>query len=361
MSCLWQGARGWPRSAPGTEIQALWPQDSGGPCIYPGGWEALGRDRDWASHQNPQQMQGHGLEDASWSLGLKLWDWRRSRFDLCRKGCKWESWCQNRNEVQEESEAPFLPGLGQLGARAHSEGHREAGALQVAAGSPWPRPTFSSPHYASPIPGQVWLALPTSSLPAPLALTCVVDDKAGVAHWSIAAEGEEETVAAAFDAAGKLGAVEASYEGAERVPSVVDMEEVVARLQVKAGEQTHPDPTPLRSHKGWYPASGSTKGQGPLHSKSSSPQAPNPWDLLAPPDLPVREKMDKAGLDRAPDSSIRVQKAGAKSLTPSFFFFKKEGVLKNWTIFDMAYKFEGYNMLIDYIYILLYDFLCSDN
>ena len=27
----------------------------------------------------------------------------------------------------------------------------------------------------------------------------------------------------------------------------------------------------------------------------------------------------------------------------------------------MAYKFEGYNMLIDYIYILLYDFLCSNN
>lgn len=41
-----------------------------------------------------------------------------------------------QNEVQEESEAPFLPGLGQLGARAHSEGHREAGALQAAAGSP---------------------------------------------------------------------------------------------------------------------------------------------------------------------------------------------------------------------------------
>lgn len=79
--------------------------------------------------------------------------------------------------------------------------------------------------------------------------TCVVDGEAYTAHGCITAEGQEEAVAAAFNAAGKLRAIEASYERAERVLSVVDMEEVIARLQVKAGEQKHPAPTPLRSEK----------------------------------------------------------------------------------------------------------------
>lgn len=91
-------------------------------------------------------------------------------------------------------------------------------------------------------------------------LTCVVDDEAGIAHRCVTAEGQEEAVAAALDAAWELGAIEASYERAERVPSVVDMEEVIARLQVKAGEQKHPTPNPPRSNKGWYQASGSAKG-----------------------------------------------------------------------------------------------------
>lgn len=76
------------------------------------------------------------------------------------------------------------------------------------------------------------------------ALTRVVDDEASVAHGRVAAEGQEEAVAAALDAAGQLGAVEAPYEGAESVPPIVDVEEVVARLQVKAGERNIPPPTP---------------------------------------------------------------------------------------------------------------------
>lgn len=83
---------------------------------------------------------------------------------------------------------------------------------------------------------QVWPARP-SVASATSALTCVVDDKARVADRGIAAEGEEEAVAAALDAAWQLGAIEASYQRAERVPSVVDMKEVVAGLQIKAGEQ----------------------------------------------------------------------------------------------------------------------------
>lgn len=99
---------------------------------------------------------------------------------------------------------------------------------------------------------QVWPARP-SVASATSALTCVVDDEARVAHRGIAAEGEEEAVAAALDAAWQLGAIEASYQRAERVPSVVDMKEVVAGLQIKAGEQKkNPAPTPLRLKKSSY-------------------------------------------------------------------------------------------------------------
>lgn len=80
-------------------------------------------------------------------------------------------------------------------------------------------------------------------------LTCVVNDEAGIAHRCITAEGEEEAVAATFDAARELGAIEASYERAERVPSIVDVEKIIARLQVKSGEQKQPIPTPVRSNR----------------------------------------------------------------------------------------------------------------
>lgn len=76
--------------------------------------------------------------------------------------------------------------------------------------------------------------------------TCVVDDEASAAHGGVAAEGQEEAVAAALDAAGELGAVEASYERAEGVPPVVDVQEVVARLQVKAAGNTPTPPTEVR-------------------------------------------------------------------------------------------------------------------
>lgn len=114
------------------------------------------------------------------------------------------------------------------------------------------------------------LAGPGLLVSATRTLTCVVDDEASIAHRCVAAEGKEQAIAAALDAARELGAIEASYERAERVPSVVDMEEVIARLQVKAGEQKHPTPTPLRSNKGL------SQALGLPDSKPSIPLAPQP-------------------------------------------------------------------------------------
>lgn len=94
-------------------------------------------------------------------------------------------------------------------------------------------PAPCPPRHPSPLPGLAGPALRTLGRQGS---TCVVDDEAGTAHGCVTAEGEEEAVAATLDAAWELGAIEASYERAERVPSIVDMEEVIARLQVKAGE-----------------------------------------------------------------------------------------------------------------------------
>lgn len=123
---------------------------------------------------------------------------------------------------------------------------------------------------------QVWPARP-SVASATSALTCVVDDEARVADRGIAAEGEEEAVAAALDAAWQLGAIEASYQRAERVPSVVDMKEVVAGLQIKAGEQkkkSRPHPTKVKEEL----VLASAEGQGLPDGKPSNPLALKPQD-----------------------------------------------------------------------------------
>lgn len=147
------------------------------------------------------------------------------------------------------SPTPETPGSERL---SRLEGQRKASALQVAAvlglaPAPYGPGQCSLTTLrcirASPLPGLAGPAL--SDLchqGACLCLTCVVDDEASIAHRGVAAEGEEEAVAAALNAAWELGAIEASYEGAERVRSVVDMEEVIARLQVKARNKNIPPP-----------------------------------------------------------------------------------------------------------------------
>lgn len=102
-------------------------------------------------------------------------------------------------------------------------------------------------------------------------LTCIVNNEASVAYRCITAEGEEEAVAAAFNAARELRAIEASYERAERVPSIVDVKKIIARLQVKSGEQKQPVPTPTEVKQGLM--------LGPPRKQAHHPMVPNPQRL----------------------------------------------------------------------------------
>lgn len=64
----------------------------------------------------------------------------------------------------------------------------------------------------------------------PWALTCVLDDKAGVADGGVAPERQEKAVAAALDPLWELGAIKTPNQGAQGVGPIVDVQEIVARL-----------------------------------------------------------------------------------------------------------------------------------
>lgn len=61
--------------------------------------------------------------------------------------------------------------------------------------------------------------------------------EAGVADGAVAAEGQVHGVGAALDALGQLAVLEAADERAVAVRPVVDVQEVVVRLDAEAGEQ----------------------------------------------------------------------------------------------------------------------------
>ena len=63
--------------------------------------------------------------------------------------------------------------------------------------------------------------------------TCVLQHKTVAAEGGVAAEGEEELVGAALDTVGDVGAVETSQQGAQRVRTVINVEEVITRLQAE--------------------------------------------------------------------------------------------------------------------------------
>lgn len=71
----------------------------------------------------------------------------------------------------------------------------------------------------------------------PPALTCVLDDEAGVADGGVAPECQEKAVAAALDPLRELGAVKTPNQGAQGVGPVVDVQEIIARLQAEAAKQ----------------------------------------------------------------------------------------------------------------------------
>lgn len=77
---------------------------------------------------------------------------------------------------------PFSPGPGAAGCKGPLRGPQKGRGSAGGSRLPVTPSNLLLATLRLPIPGQVWLALPTSSLPAPLALTCVVNDKAGVAH-----------------------------------------------------------------------------------------------------------------------------------------------------------------------------------
>lgn len=53
--------------------------------------------------------------------------------------------------------------------------------------------------------------------------TCVLQNKSIATEGSVAAESQEESVGAALDVLGNIGAVETTQQGAERVGPIVDM------------------------------------------------------------------------------------------------------------------------------------------
>lgn len=70
------------------------------------------------------------------------------------------------------------------------------------------------------------------SLAAP---TGVLQHKSVAAEGRVAAESQKKRVGAAFDVIWNICAVETAQQGAEGVWPIVDMQEVIARLQTKPG------------------------------------------------------------------------------------------------------------------------------
>lgn len=65
--------------------------------------------------------------------------------------------------------------------------------------------------------------------------TCVLQHESIAAEGSIAAESQEEHVGAAFDTIWNVCAIETTQQGAEGVRPIVDVQEVITRLQAKPG------------------------------------------------------------------------------------------------------------------------------
>lgn len=72
--------------------------------------------------------------------------------------------------------------------------------------------------------------------------TCVLQHKSIAAEGCVAAESQKQGVGAAFDAVWNICTVETAQQGAERVWTIVDVQEIIAGLQAKPGNRRVRDP-----------------------------------------------------------------------------------------------------------------------